>query len=190
MQQCDENFLIRNIIAGNKDSFRPLVQMYWNRVYFLALKYVKNEQIAEDIAQEVFVSCYTKLDQYKVDTNFSAWLMKITVNESNSYLRKKKRDIKLDSALRTKVTLPQIDTTEFSETLFDKCLKMLPTTYQIVFLLRHGMELTYDEMAFVLDEPVGTVKGTLFRVRKLLKDFFIKEEDKETMDNSHKNSYE
>ncbi len=175
-----ENQLIHQTLAGRTDSFKPLVQNYWNRAFQIILKFVKNEETAADICQETFVTAFSKLNQFKIGNRFSPWLFKIASNKSLEYLRSNKRKNEISFDLSDLPDLaPGPHKSLHEKELLDSCIDRLPVDYQILFVLRHGMELSYDEMAFILDLPVGTVKVALFRIRNLLKQHFFSIENQE-----------
>lgn len=162
--------LIAATLRGNNSAFKPLVEKYWGLVYSIVQKYVKVPETVSDICQEVFLLAFSKLQQFKVDSNFSPWIAKIAVNKSLEYLRKEKRApfVDFDPDLTTCERFDPKRVVAERE-FFDECLEKLSTEMQIVFILRHGLDFSYEDIAHVLNLTVGTVKGALFRIRALLK---------------------
>lgn len=168
-----ERQLINDTLNGNTSSFQPLVEKYWGLVFSIIQKYVKNSETVADLSQEVFLIAYSRLQQYRPEFNFSPWLSKIAVNKALEFLRREKRSPVIDfdpdftecHRFAPEQILKQRE-------LFDECLEKLPAEMQIIFILRHGLEFSYDDIAHVLDLPVGTIKGSLFRVRNHLKRIF------------------
>lgn len=172
--------LIADTLRGNSEAFRPLVEGYWNLVCSVIRRYVKNQESIVDIAQEVFLNAFAKLSQYKPEFSFPPWLVKIAINKSIEFLRKENRspfvDFDLEFTACQKLSPENIaDQNQF----FDACLERLPEKLQILFILRHGVDFSYEDMAYVLDLPVGTVKGAMFRIRNQLKTHFASKERRE-----------
>src|ERR1700680_785962 len=86
----DEATLIRRILAGAKELFHELIRPYERMVYLTILSIVKNEEEAEDGAQETMISAYRHLSSFRADAKFSAWLVAIGINEGRKRLRKAK----------------------------------------------------------------------------------------------------
>jgi len=168
-----ERQLIHNTLSGDSSSFQPLVEKYWGLVFSIIKKYVKDQETVADLSQEVFLIAYSRLQQYRPEFNFSPWLSKIAVNKALEYLRREKRspvvDFDPDFAECHRFAPEQILK---QRELFDECLEKLPAEMQIIFILRHGLEFSYEDIAHVLDLPAGTIKGLLFRVRNHLKKIF------------------
>ncbi len=171
-EKVTEQQLIAETLRGNTDSFRPLVEKYWGLVSSIVQKYVKNRETTLDLSQEVFLAAFSGLSQYRHDFSFSPWLAKIAVNKALEYLRRENRAPFADSDLTCVISTGLSPEAAFDEKqLFDDCLASLPEKLQVMFILRHGLDFAYDEMAYVLDVPVGTVKSVMFRMRNQLKEF-------------------
>jgi RNA polymerase sigma-70 factor (ECF subfamily) len=175
-----ESQLIIQTLAGRTDSFRPLVQNYWDRAFQIILKFVKNEETAADICQETFITAFSKLRQFKTESRFSPWLFKIASNKALEYLRSSKNKKEISFELTDLPDFTASPATQLHQKEFlDACIDRLPEDHQILFVLRHGMEFSYDDMAYILDIPVGTVKVALFRIRNLLKEHFYSKANQE-----------
>jgi len=172
-----EQRLIAGVVSGNSQEFRPLVENYWGLVASIVGRYVRNTDTADDICQEVFLAAYSSIHTFSPDCRFSPWLARIAVNKALEYLRREKRasfvDFDLDLVLSS-IQTPDMVLSD--RQLFDDCLASLPENLQVMFLLRHGLDFSYDDMAHVLDLPVGTIKSLLFRIRSHLKAFIEKRE--------------
>lgn len=176
----DDNALVKKLIGGDSSAFEPLVKKYWNQVYYICLKYLKNPEVAGDAAQETFISAFTGIAGFDLSRNFRPWLFKIAVNRSLRWLKQDQAAQKI-SGEKTLVSQGSHKPDEIvgARQLFDDCIGRLDFDEQIMFILRHGLELSYDEMAIVLERPIGSVKGELFRARKKLKDMLENAEGKE-----------
>ncbi|MCP4544900.1 MAG: sigma-70 family RNA polymerase sigma factor [bacterium] len=143
---------------------------------------VRDSGQAEDIAQEALVRTLTRLERYDERYSFSAWIFKIATNLCIDHLRKAKRiafsldeDIQGgDGSFRREMpgkTAPPSEETLANEQmqLLNEALATLPEHYRAILLLRHREDLSYDEIARVLDLPIGTVKIRIHRAREHIK---------------------
>ncbi len=175
-----EQRLIAGVISGNPQAFRPLVETYWGLVASIVSRYIRNPETADDICQEVFLAAYSSIQTFCGDCRFSPWIAKIAVNKSLEHLRREKRASFVDYDLDTILSgIQSPDAVLNDRQFFDDCLASLPENLQVMFLLRHGLDFSYDDMALVLEVPVGTVKSLLFRIRSHLKNFLEKRENTE-----------
>ena len=169
----DSEYLsISETLQGNNDAFKPLVEKYWGMVAALVHRYIKNRETAADLCQEAFITAFTSLGQYRHQHSFAPWLAKIAVNKALEHLRRVSRaplaDVDLSYVISPAVS-PEAACDQ--QQLYDDCLASLPEKLQVMFILRHGLEFSYEEMAYVLDQPLGTVKSLMFRLRGQLKTF-------------------
>ena len=179
-EKVTEQQLIAETLRGNTDSFRPLVEKYWGLVSSIVQKYIKNRETAADLCQEVFIAAFTSLPQYRHDLSFSPWLAKISVNKALEHLRRENRapfaDFDLGNILSQALSPDEVID---QKQLFDDCIACLPEKLQILFILRHGLDFSYEDLAYVLDMPAGTVKSIMFRMRSQLRSFLESREQRE-----------
>ncbi|MFL5736063.1 MAG: RNA polymerase sigma factor [Actinomycetota bacterium] len=162
--------LARRAADGSDDAFAELVRRHERRVYSIALRMTGREEDARDAAQDAFVSAYRKLSSFRGDSAFTTWLHRVTVNATYDLLRK-----------RSRAPEPVADVPEpFTSTVDDPAarvaqalevraaLALLPEDYRAVLVLRDMEDLPIDEVAAVLDLPVGTVKSRCHRARAAL----------------------
>jgi RNA polymerase sigma-70 factor (ECF subfamily) len=142
---------------------------------------VRNPQEAEDLSQEAFIKAFGALHSFNEEFAFSTWLMKIATNNCIDFLRKKKlRTYSIDEPVSYKdekiqFELPDHDPTperqilnQERSQLIDDAIQSLPNRYRQVIVLRHKEEKSYEEIAELLDLPLGTVKARIFRAREML----------------------
>lgn len=173
---------IKNILlkakSGDQAAFTSLLDMYWNEVYGFMLKRIENETDAEDITIETFSKAFDKLAQYNEEYQFNTWLIAIAKNVHIDMLRKKRnslftdmKDHDEDHAHNVADDSPsgedQIITEQNLSQLL-RCIKELKPHYQEVIQLRYFQELSYQEMAKQLNEPLSNIKIKLLRAKKLL----------------------
>ncbi|MBI3038212.1 RNA polymerase sigma factor, partial [bacterium] len=153
--------LILQVRKGRKESFRFIVDRYWSRLRSVIRRAVKSPELNEDLCQETFLKAFHKIDQFDTSRELCPWLMKIAFNLIAEHFRKSHQRFQFVPLNET--DFPASSQSEPHEMLsrrmvFEECLDLLPEIYRVVFALRHGMMFTLEEISFVLDEPLGTVK--------------------------------
>jgi RNA polymerase sigma-70 factor, ECF subfamily len=172
-------------LAGEESAYRELLARYQRPVYSLILRMVQNREEAEDLAQDAFLKAFHALDRYNPQYRFSSWMFKIAHNVTVDHLRKRKGDFISLSAgapdsrahggpgevdLRAPGESPQ----EFAENralgrAIDGALAQLRPEFREAILLRHVQGHSYEEVAEIMDLPLGTVKTFLHRGRSELR---------------------
>lgn len=168
----DQDFiLIKEYIDGNDAAFETLVVLHKDKVRNLIFLTLGDSEFIDDIIQDVFISVYHKIKEFRFESKFTTWLYRITVNKCRDYLRKKRvRSIFTpikdaheniqSTALRTDIDIPQ---------LVQKAIERLPEKLRVPLILRDIEGFSYNEIAEQLDCEVGTVKSRIFRARESLK---------------------
>ena len=163
---------------GDQVAFTFLLDYYWNEVYGFILVRTENETDAEDITIETFAKAFDKITTYNPEFQFNTWLIAIAKNVHIDLLRKKKSslfittsDDKNNPAYNVADTTPSaeddlITLQNLSQLL--RYIKELKPHYQEVIQLRYFQELSYQEIANQLNEPLNNVKIKLLRAKKLL----------------------
>jgi len=136
-------------------------------VYNLALRMLGRSEDARDAAQDAFVSCYRNLSKFRGDAAFSTWLHRIAVNACYDVLRRRRDVLGLDEAPEPP---PAADHGDAVTTSVDvrRALLAIPDEFRTVLVLHDIQDLGYDEIARILEVPVGTVKSRLHRARVAL----------------------
>ncbi len=179
-QDIDETTeLVRAVLAGDKQSFNRLVLLYQARIYNLAFNYVKTEEEAQDVAQDIFVTAYRALPKLRDDTKFGAWLYQIGINHCRNRYKKLKRrgyfinkstdnendPVHLEGGDSPEKILEQ----ERTVALVQETIAQMNESEKEILILRDLQGLPYDEISEILDIPLGTVKSKLNRARLNLK---------------------
>jgi RNA polymerase sigma-70 factor (ECF subfamily) len=159
--------LVRLAAAGDERAFAELVRRHERRVFNLAYRLLGREEDARDAAQETFVSCFRKLSTFRGDALFTTWLHRIAVNASYDILRRRKDILSADEAPEPP---PQPDHGDQAAADVDvqRALREVPVEYRAVLVLHDLQGHAYDEVAEILDVPLGTVKSRLHRGRVAL----------------------
>lgn len=178
MPDLQEQPLIRRAQAGDHDAFAALVSEHQRYVYNLALRLLKNEEEALDLAQETFVRAWTALPNFRGHSRFRTWLYRIATNLCYNRLPGLRRSL---SELGDDVIadLPETESafdnpargTESRElrAYLHQAIDHLDANYRLLIALRYQDELSYDEIAALLHLPLGTVKTGLFRAKEQLR---------------------
>jgi RNA polymerase sigma-70 factor (ECF subfamily) len=169
-----DHALVTACRAGNRQAFTLLVLRHKDRLYTLAYRLLGDLDEAEDIAQETFLKAYEKLDEFRGEAKFSTWLYRICHNFCLNHLEKKKDRLGNGASPED---MP-VGETELSEQLIAKeyqklvqwALSQLKLEFREVVVLYHQEHLSYEEIANLLDLPIGTIRSRLHRGRKELKD--------------------
>lgn len=172
VSQDDEDFvLIKRFKDGDKTAFNKLVAKHKDKVRNLVFLTLGDSDYVDDISQDVFISIFHKLGDFRFESKFTTWLYRITVNKCRDYLRKKRvRSIFVpmqdsDEGPSTRIRSESIDVPG----LVRKAIVRLPDKLRIPLILRDIDGFSYKEIAEKLDCEVGTVKSRIFRARESLK---------------------
>jgi RNA polymerase sigma-70 factor (ECF subfamily) len=182
--------LVRRTKKGDYRAFDLLVLKYQSRIVSIAFKYVKEIQLAEDISQEAFIKAYRSIDSFREESAFYTWLYRITANTAKNYLvskgRRKESSISEISISENDdyFELPTNDSPEqillaqsLRDTIYD-ALSSLPEDTRTALSLREFEGLNYEEIAEIMNCPVGTVRSRIFRGREALEDLISPVTDK------------
>jgi len=173
----EESIWLEQARQGDKVAFGKLIEAYQGPVYNLAYRMMSNSGEAEEAAQEAFIRAFTRLDSYNPAHKFSTWLLSITSNYCIDQLRKR-RTILLSideplpphpalSADQEKRPESQLLMNE-QQALVQSLLEELAPDYRQAVVLRYWHELSYEEIAEMMDTTVSAIKSRLFRARKQL----------------------
>ena len=163
---------------GNQTAFTFLLNHYWNEVYGFMLKRTENETTAEDITIETFSKAFDKIASYNAEFQFNTWLISIAKNVHIDLIRKKKSSLFIEitdeqdqTAYNVADTTPSAEDVLITEQNLSQLLqfiKELKPHYQEVIQLRYFQEMSYQEIATKIGEPLSNVKIKLLRAKKLL----------------------
>lgn len=172
------NNQIEKAKQGDQAAFTFLLNYYWNEVYGFMLKRTENETNAEDITIETFSKAFDKIATYNPEFQFNTWLISIAKNVHIDLLRKKKSSLFIEitdqedrKAYNIADTTPSKEDELITEQNLSQLLcyiKELKPHYQEVIQLRYFQEMSYQEIATKINEPLSNVKIKLLRAKKLL----------------------
>ena len=178
--------IVKRVQGGDKNAFDLLVRKYQFKISNLISRYVYDQSEIEDIAQEVFVRAYRAIDGFRGESAFYTWLYRIAINTAKNYLVAQSRrppntDVEATDAELTEAgaSLRDIGTPEsnlLSQELATKvteAVQSLPEDLRTAITLRELEGLSYEEIAVVMECPIGTVRSRIFRAREAI-DILIK----------------
>jgi RNA polymerase sigma-70 factor (ECF subfamily) len=169
---------------GEQAAFAELLRAYKAPVFNLCLRMLKNRDDAEDIAQEVFIKVFGMLERYDERYAFRSWLFKIAANQCIDFIRKNRVKLQsLDEPVNyrgeeierqfpddeSKTPDEELELQEVGRLLL-AITDELPPHYRSMIVLRHQEQLSYEEIAQVLDLPLGTVKARIHRARAMMRE--------------------
>ena len=179
----NESSLINRAMAGDTIAFAELVNAHQVYLYNLALRAVSNPHEAQDITQETFIRAWKGLKNFRREARFSTWLYRIMMNlcyDRYPNLEREKNTLSIDEDEReipVASFLEQYsDRTELTEIVHQE-LRNLPEVYRLVLALRYQQDHSYQEIAEVMDMPIGTVKTTIFRAKAQLKELLLSKQE-------------
>lgn len=179
-RQITDQELVEKAQKGDKKAFNLLVVRYQNRVAGLLTRYVSRDDIP-DIVQESFIKAYRSLESFRGESAFYTWLYRIAVNTAKNHLtslgrRPPKEDILAEDAesydvgtqLRESDTPENLVLTEELKRVVFDTIENLPDELKTAIRLRELEGLSYEEIAEVMECPVGTVRSRIFRAREAI----------------------
>ena len=189
--------LVRRAKKGDYGAFDLLVLKYQSRVIATAFKYVKEKQLAEDIAQEAFIKSYKSINSFREESSFYTWVYRITVNTAKNYLVSSKRrdevvisDLSQDDSFypeKLDVDSPQeiLKASELRDLIFET-LSSLGEETRTALSLREFDGLSYEQIAEIVKCPVGTVRSRIFRGREMIEEVVSKHMEKNSINQNTK----
>jgi RNA polymerase sigma-70 factor (ECF subfamily) len=172
---------------GREAAYRELIRRYERPVFSLILRMVRDRQLAEDLAQETFIKALNAIGSYRPEFKFSSWIFKIANNAAIDHLRRRELDtLSIDGAPhatsaedieatalqigdRGETPLAELEARELG-TAIERAIGRLRPEYRSCIMLRHVEGMAYEEIAQLLDLPLGTVKTYIHRARHELRD--------------------
>ena len=182
MTDQNEVRLVKRAKQGDMHAFEELILQHEKIVYNVALRMMNHSEDAKDISQEVFLKLWRTLAQYQFDAAFSTWLYRLTQNVCIDFLRKQKRQQHVsltfseDEDEGKELSVPDPEPLPEERVIFNEkqeairnAMNALPVDFREILELRVVRQLPYEQIAQIMDLPVGTVKSRLARARLQLK---------------------
>ena len=176
MEEKTDKQLYKEFLLGNNESFEEIVIRHKNSIIYFIQRYVKNLDIAEDLAQDVFVYLLINKKNYKFEYSLKTYLYTIAKSKSLNYIKREKRIVELDENKYE-------DSEELEEKVFKneksenlkKAIKKLKIDYQNAIYLADIEQLSYKEIGHILKKTDSSVKVLIHRARKALEKIIVEE---------------
>lgn len=161
--RSEDASLLARCRAGERAAFETLLMRYRERVINLAFQLLRHREDAEDVAQEVFVRAFSKIQQFRGEADLFTWLYRITLN---TCIQRRRRARDTHSEVEPTSSPDSIAAQVETRLGVEHALDQLTPPLRIVLVLREMHDLSYEEIAAVLDIPVGTVRSRLSEARR------------------------
>ena len=185
--------LVARVQKGDMRAFDLLVLKYQHKIFGLIRRYVRDADEVQDVAQEAFIKAYKALPNFRGDSAFYTWLYRIAINTAKNYLVSRSRrppgtDIELEDAeyFESGGGLREIETPENAlfgaelKAVVEGAIGALPEDLRTAITLREFDGLSYEDIADIMDCPVGTVRSRIFRAREAIEILVTKQLDGES----------
>lgn len=177
---------IENALKGDQSSYTFLLNHYWNEVYGFMLRRTENETNAEDISIETFAKAFDKLSTYNSQFQFNTWLISIAKNVHIDNIRKKNASLFVETSQEdarlfynipdNTPTIEDKIITEQNLSQLLRFIKELKPDYQELIQLRYFQEMSYQEIANKIEEPLSNVKIKILRAKRMLAEIILQKQ--------------
>jgi RNA polymerase sigma-70 factor (ECF subfamily) len=175
--EFEDSQLVGKTLSGDLKSYELLVRRYQKLVYNVIFQMLRSHETSADMTQETFLRAFRGLDSFNKDWRFKPWLLRIATNTTLNWIRDNKQADSLEAWLEDS---PQdepaaADDVErqvewcLSQDMLFEALTRLPPRHRHVFVLKYQHDLSYEDIAQIMNEPETTIKSLLYRVREQLK---------------------
>lgn len=179
--QISDQQLVERVQRGDKNAFNLLVLKYQSKVISLISRYVRNQADVADVAQEAFIKAYRALPNFRGESAFYTWLYRIAVNTAKNYLvsqgrRAPANDVDAEDAeyyegsdaLKEFASPERLMLSDEIKKVVFETLETLPEELRMAISLRELDGMSYEDIAIIMDCPVGTVRSRIFRAREAI----------------------
>lgn len=179
-ESATDKQLVERVQRGDKRAYDLLVLKYQHKIVGLVGRYLRDQDEVQDVAQEAFIKAYRALPRFRGDSAFYTWLYRIAINTAKNHLVSRSRrppdtDIDVDmeegthqESLSDMVNPENSLATDQLEAVVYKAIDDLAEDLKVAVTLREFEGLSYEEIAEVMDCPVGTVRSRIFRAREAI----------------------
>ena len=181
MAKDTDKELVKRVQKGDKAAFDLLFTRYQHKIFGLVSRFIRDPEEIEDVVQEAFIKAYRALPRFRGDSAFYTWLYRIAINTAKNQLVAKSRrppDVDVDAedaefmdggdSLRESENPENALARDQLEAAIDDAIRNLPDDLRSAVTLREFDGLSYEQIAEVMDCPVGTVRSRIFRAREAI----------------------
>ena len=179
--RASDQILVERVKAGDKHAFDLLVLKYQHRIIKLIMRYIRDPAEAMDVSQEAFIKAYRALPRFRGESAFYTWMYRIAINTAKNHIVAARRrpleyasDISEPEEFEWHASLQDADSPERQamgddlRVAVEQTIESLPDELRTAITLRELDGLSYEEIARVMECPVGTVRSRIFRAREAL----------------------
>ncbi len=184
MTADSDETIVRAVRNGRTEAFAGLVDRHKDSIYGTLMRLTGDPQVAEELAQETFVRAYQNLGGFRGESRFGTWVTRIAINLARDRVRERSRNktVSLEAVLEQNPDAPAfteqgscsdpLSELEERDTLarFEMALQELPSSYRETFVLHHVEDMSYEDIAALTGDSVGSLKVRAHRARKLLRE--------------------
>lgn len=166
-----DRMCVERCLRGEANAFEGILERYERPVFNAVVRMGADREDARDICQGIFIKVYQHLDAYDPTRRFFSWLYRIAVNEAINEMKSRRAF----EPLSEEMVLPRADPEEEMQSIeqheeIKRALLRLEMKYRLALIVRHFLQLSYEEAAHVLAVPEKTVKSRLFTARQMLRE--------------------
>lgn len=181
VKEMNDEHLYKDFLLGNKNSFNQLIIKYRIHLTNFIMYYVKNYDIAEDIAQDSFLYMIINKKDYNFKYSFKTYLYTIAKSRALNYLKKAKRTIYIEESVFnesiSEINLEDEVIKTYDNTQLIKAIKQLKTEYQIIIWLYYFQNFKYKEISSILSISMSKTKMSISRAKKHIKKYLKEDEE-------------
>ena len=184
----DDHRLIADVLRGKEAAYALLMRRYEERLFNTVFRLLGNHEDAQDVVQETFINAYQSLASFKGDSQFFTWLYRIAYNTAISHKRKQKGTLSLDASRNGEAGgIEPLDRSEHNqpgsalfraedERRIQHALNRMSPEHRAVLVLKDMENQKYEEIAEILNVPIGTIRSRLHRARLELRELLERED--------------
>lgn len=177
----DDRRLVHETLQGSQTAFQTLIERYQVRIFRLLHRFVREPHETEDLAQDVFLKVFKRLHTFQFESAFYTWLYRIAINTAMDHVQRKRRspvqaveDVTVFEKGSNESASPDQNMVRHEMgKAAREVLARMPEKYRVILELREYEEMSYDEIAKVMDCAMGTVESRLFRAREKFREILI-----------------
>jgi len=166
-----DNDIIKSIKDGKENLYEKIVEKYSDKIFrYIYYQFNFSKEISQELVQDVFLQVWKNLDKFDENTNFNAWIYKLTHNLVLNYIRKKKVELIEKDVQELNIIWEQINTDNIKNELFELLFSKLDIKYKQVLILYYFEDKSYDEIAEIFNTTKNTIWSWINRAKKKLKE--------------------
>lgn len=187
MSADDDRRLIIKCLKGDEAAFTVLMHRHEERLFNTVYRVVGSVEDAQDVVQDTFINAFQSLASFKGDSQFFTWLYRIAYNTAISHKRKQKGVISIDTGRNGEAAIEPLDNSESNQPGFaiertereryvQRCLNQMSPEHRAVLVLKDMDDMKYEEIAVILNVPIGTIRSRLHRARLEFREILEKQD--------------